>query len=231
MALPTRIGRLRLPVLCFVVSTSDARDGEVERVVGEAIAGGATMVLLREETMPAGDLLALARRVKAVTRGKALLVIYDRVDVAIALEAGKLRHYVCDFPEPVLIGRKGVIALPHIGASTEEAEENCAVMAADQIRDFLENGNITNSVNFPQISMGRVEGSCRITFSNDNVAGVLGDVLSIFAEHNVNVIDMMNKSRDAVAYNILDLAVAPSAEALEALRKVKHVIRVRVIPA
>jgi thiamine-phosphate pyrophosphorylase len=87
MALPTRIGRLRLPVLCFVVSTSDARDGDVERVVGEAIAGGATMVLLREETMPAGDLLALARRVKAVTRGKALLVVYDRVDVAIALEA------------------------------------------------------------------------------------------------------------------------------------------------
>lgn len=157
--------------------------------------------------------------------------IVDPQAVAIALEAGKLRHYVCDFPEPVLIGRKGVIALPHIGASTEEAEENCAVMAADQIRDFLENGNITNSVNFPQISMGRVEGSCRITFSNDNVAGVLGDVLSIFAEHNVNVIDMMNKSRDAVAYNILDLAVAPSAEALEALRKVKHVIRVRVIPA
>ena len=82
MALPTRIGRLRLPVLCFVVSTSDARDGEVERVVGEAITGGATMVLLREETMPAGDLLALARRVKSVTRGKALLVVYDRVDTA-----------------------------------------------------------------------------------------------------------------------------------------------------
>lgn len=157
--------------------------------------------------------------------------IVDPQTVVAALEAGKLRQYVCDFPEPVLIGRKGVIALPHIGASTEEAEENCAVMAADQIRDFLENGNITNSVNFPQISMARVEGTTRITFSNDNVAGVLGDVLSIFAEHNVNVIDMMNKSRDAVAYNILDLAVVPPAAALDALRGVKHVIRVRVIPA
>ncbi|MBC6904478.1 ACT domain-containing protein [Saccharophagus sp. K07] len=157
--------------------------------------------------------------------------IVDPDAIVTALEAGKLRQYVCDFPEPVLIGRKGVIALPHIGASTEEAEENCAVMAADQIRDFLENGNITNSVNFPQISMGRVEGTTRITFSNENVAGVLGDVLSIFAEHNVNVVDMMNKSRDSVAYNILDLAVAPSEQALEALRKVKHVIRVRVIPA
>jgi D-3-phosphoglycerate dehydrogenase len=157
--------------------------------------------------------------------------IVDPEAIVHALEAGKLRQYVCDFPEPVLIGRKGVIALPHIGASTEEAEENCAVMAADQIRDYLENGNITNSVNFPAISMSRVEGTTRITFTNDNVAGVLGDVLSIFAEHNVNVIDMTNKSRDAVAYNILDLAVAPPAAALEALRKVKHVIRVRVIPA
>lgn len=157
--------------------------------------------------------------------------IVDPGAIVEALAAGKLRQYICDFPEPVLIGRKGVIALPHIGASTEEAEENCAVMAADQIRDFLENGNISNSVNFPQISMGRVEGTTRITFSNENVAGVLGDVLSIFAEHSVNVVDMMNKSRDTVAYNIMDLAVAPPPQALEALRKVKHVIRVRVIPA
>lgn len=157
--------------------------------------------------------------------------IVDSHAIVAALDAGKLRQYVCDFPEPLLIGRKDVIALPHIGASTEEAEENCAVMAADQVRDFLENGNITNSVNFPQISMGRVEGTTRITFSNDNVAGVLGDVLSIFAAHNVNVIDMMNKSRDSVAYNILDLAVPPPEAALDALRAVKHVIRVRVIPA
>lgn len=157
--------------------------------------------------------------------------IVDPGAIVEALAAGKLRQYICDFPEPVLIGRKGVIALPHIGASTEEAEENCAVMAADQIRDFLENGNISNSVNFPQISMGRVDGTTRITFSNENVAGVLGDVLSIFAEHSVNVVDMMNKSRDTVAYNIMDLAVAPPPQALEALRKVKHVIRVRVISA
>lgn len=157
--------------------------------------------------------------------------IVDSQAVVAALDAGKLRQYVCDFPEPILIGRADVIALPHIGASTEEAEENCAVMAADQIRDFLENGNIIHSVNFPQISMARVEGTTRITFSNENVAGVLGDVLSIFAAHNVNVIDMMNKSRDSVAYNILDLAVSPPAAALEALRAAKHVIRVRVIPA
>ncbi len=157
--------------------------------------------------------------------------IVDAQAIVDALEAGKLRQYVCDFPEPVLIGRDDVIALPHIGASTEEAEENCAVMAANQIRDFLENGNITNSVNFPQIAMGRAEGTTRVTFSNENVSGVLGDVLSIFAEHDVNVIDMVNKSRDAVAYNILDLAVPPPEAALDALRAVKHVIRVRIIPA
>jgi D-3-phosphoglycerate dehydrogenase len=157
--------------------------------------------------------------------------IVDPNAIVESLASGRLRQYVCDFPEPVLIGRKGVISLPHIGASTEEAEENCAVMAANQIRDFLENGNITNAVNFPQISMGRAEGTTRITFSNENVAGVLSDVLAIFAEHSVNVIDMLNKSRDTVAYNIMDLAVAPPLQALDALRKVKHVIRVRVIPA
>lgn len=157
--------------------------------------------------------------------------IVDAGAVVAALDAGQLRQYVCDFPEPSLIGRKDVVALPHIGASTAEAEENCAVMAADQLRDFLENGNIKNSVNFPQIAMARVEGSTRITFCNDNVSGVLGHVLSIFADHDVNVIDMMNKSRDSVAYNILDLAQEPTAEVLEKIRQVEHVVRVRVIPA
>lgn len=157
--------------------------------------------------------------------------IVDAGAVVAALDAGQLRQYVCDFPEPSLIGRKDVIALPHIGASTAEAEENCAVMAADQLRDFLENGNIKNSVNFPQIAMARVDGSTRITFCNDNVSGVLGHVLSIFADHDVNVIDMMNKSRDSVAYNILDLAQEPTTEVLEKIRQVEHVVRVRVIPA
>ena len=157
--------------------------------------------------------------------------IVDAQAVANALDAGKLRQYVCDFPEPCLIGRNDVIALPHIGASTAEAEENCAVMAADQLCDFLEHGNIKNSVNFPAIAMGRVAGSTRITFSNKNVSGVLGNVLSIFAKHDVNVIDMMNKSREGLAYNILDLAQAPSEQVLEAIQSVDHVIRVRVIPA
>ena len=157
--------------------------------------------------------------------------IVDSSAVLAALDAGKLRQYVCDFPEPSMLGRKDVIALPHIGASTEEAEENCAVMAVNQLREFIENGSILNSVNFPQISMGRVAGSWRITFSNNNVAGVLGHVLTLFAESSVNVIDMVNKSRGDLAYNIIDVADKPSDEILEAIRKVAHVINVRVIPA
>lgn len=157
--------------------------------------------------------------------------IVDARAVVAALDAGRLRQYVCDFPEPCLIGRRDVIAMPHIGASTAEAEENCAVMAADQIRDFLENGNIKNSVNFPAIAMARVAGSTRLTFSNENVSGVLGHVLSIFAEHDVNVNDMMNKSRNGLAYNILDLAQLPSAQVIAAIEAVEHVIRVRLVPA
>ncbi|WP_339073931.1 phosphoglycerate dehydrogenase [Teredinibacter turnerae] len=155
--------------------------------------------------------------------------IVDSEAVVEALDAGKLRNYVCDFPEPCLIGHEKVIAVPHIGASTAEAEENCAVMAVNQLRDYLENGNIKNSVNFPETSMGGLVSGCRITFTNQNVSGVLGNVLSVFAENNVNVIDMMNKSRNDVAYNILDIDTCPSDAVLAALKSVEHVISLRVI--
>ena len=137
---------------------------------------------------------------------------------------------MCDFPEPAVINRSDVIALPHIGASTAEAEENCAMMAANQLRDFLEHGNIINSVNFPVTTMGPVEGY-RLTFSNQNVSGVLGNVLSIFKELDVNVIDMVNKSRGDLAYSIIDLAEMPTAEVIAAVQAVEHVIRVRVVTA
>ena len=145
-----------------------------------------------------------------------------------SLDEKQLGMYVCDFPEPNLIGREDVIAMPHIGASTAEAEENCAVMAANQLMEFLENGNIINSVNFPPVQMARV-GGYRITFANDNVSGVLGHVLSVLADNNVNVIDMMNKSRGDVAYNIIDVEQAPSEAVMAAIQDVEHVITVRVI--
>ena len=155
--------------------------------------------------------------------------IVDSAAVLNSLNAGKLGCYVCDFPEPALLGHANVIAMPHIGASTEESEENCAVMAANQLMDYLENGNIQNSVNMPSISMGRAAGTRRITFSNDNVAGVLGHVLSVLADNNVNVIDMINKSRNELAFNIIDVEVAPASLVVQAIAAVAHVIRVRVI--
>jgi len=155
--------------------------------------------------------------------------IVDTAAVVNALEVGELRQYVCDFPMPSVIGHPKVISLPHIGASTAEAEENCAVMAVDQLQDYLENGNIVNSVNFPITSMPRAAGACRITFTNSNVSGVLGHVLTRLAEKEVNVIDMVNKSRNDVAYNILDLAECPSDDVIDAINAVEGVISLRVV--
>ena len=155
--------------------------------------------------------------------------IVDSAAVLRSLDSGKLGRYVCDFPEPAMLGNARVIALPHIGASTEESEENCAVMAADQLIDYLENGNITNSVNYPSVSMGRTPGTTRITFSNDNVSGVLGHVLSVLADHKVNVVDMMNKSRSELAFNIIDVEAPPGQALITAIQAIEHVIKVRVI--
>jgi D-3-phosphoglycerate dehydrogenase len=118
--------------------------------------------------------------------------------------------------------------MPHIGASTDEAEENCAVMAADQLRDFLENGNIKNSVNFPALALERTGGT-RIAISNSNVPKILGHVLSALADADLNVIDMLNKSRDDVAYNLIDVAAAPTDAVIDRIRAIEGVINVRVI--
>ncbi|MBK8115856.1 MAG: phosphoglycerate dehydrogenase [Candidatus Accumulibacter sp.] len=155
--------------------------------------------------------------------------IVDSSAVLRSLDAGRLGKYVCDFPEPVLLGHAKIIAMPHIGASTEESEDNCAVMAANQLVDYLENGNIVNSVNFPKITMERSRGTSRITFSNDNVSGVLGHVLSVLADNKVNVVDMVNKSRGELAFNIMDVERVPGNAVIDAIKAVDHVIRVRVI--
>jgi D-3-phosphoglycerate dehydrogenase len=120
--------------------------------------------------------------------------------------------------------------MPHIGASTEESEENCAVMAANQIVDYLENGNVTNSVNFPAVRLDRAPGATRITVLNDNVSGVLGQVLSVLAENRINVLDMVNKSRGDLGINIIDAENSITDEAAAAIEAVPHVIRVRVLP-
>ena len=195
---------------------------EVDYVTLHVPAIEATKNLINAETLkvmrPNAAILNFARE-----------AIVNTSDVVEALNAGSLRQYVCDFPMPALINHEKVIALPHIGASTAEAEENCAIMAADQLQDYLENGNIVNSVNFPVTTMPRTPGACRITFTNENVSGVLGHVLTELAERSVNVIDMVNKSRNDVAYNILDLAEKPSEDVINLIRNVEHVISLRVI--
>jgi D-3-phosphoglycerate dehydrogenase len=154
--------------------------------------------------------------------------IVDEPSLVAALDEGKLRQYIADFPTPALIGREDVILMPHIGASTDEAEDNCAIMAAEQLRDFLENGNIRNSVNFPPLQLERVTG-CRLSVTNENVPKILGSVLSILADENINVIDMLNKSRELVAYNLIDIDTHPEDEVLDRMRALEGVINVRLI--
>ena len=181
----------------------------------------ATKHLINKETLslmkPTAKILNFARE-----------EIVSTEDMVAALDAGTIAGYISDFPAPALLGRKDVLLMPHIGASTEEAEENCAVMAADQLMDFLENGNIHNSVNFPPTKMSRNGGS-RITFSNNNVPKVLGSVLSILADAEHNVVDMVNKSRNEIAYNIIDLQGELTGDIAEKIAAVDGVMRVRVL--
>jgi D-3-phosphoglycerate dehydrogenase len=152
--------------------------------------------------------------------------IVNAGDIITALDAGKMGSYVTDFPTLELIGHPRVLAMPHIGASTGEAEDNCAVMAADQLIDFLENGNIKNSVNFPDTSM--VRGSeFRLTFSNSNVPNVLSSVLSQISATGANVIDLVNQSRNEIAYNIMDIDQPVTDELVDAISNLNGVIRIR----
>jgi len=153
--------------------------------------------------------------------------IVDEAALAKAIEAGKIARYFCDFPSPTLAGLPHVVATPHLGASTAEAEENCAVMAADQLIDFLRNGNVRNSVNFPTVSLERSEG-VRLAVTNRNVPKMLGQILSVLANKNINVIDMINKSRADVAYNLIDVAAPVTPELLAEIGRIPSVMNVRV---
>jgi D-3-phosphoglycerate dehydrogenase len=154
--------------------------------------------------------------------------VVDVDAVLAALDEGPLGTYITDFPVPALLGREDTLLFPHIGASTSEAEENCSVMAAEQLMDFLENGNIVNSVNYPQTRMAR-DGGYRITFANENVPRVLSTVLSVLADHDVNVIDMVNKSLHDMAYNIIDVETEPTQGIIDAISNAEGVMHVRVI--
>jgi D-3-phosphoglycerate dehydrogenase len=146
-----------------------------------------------------------------------------------ALGSGRLAHYVSDFPSPELGTLPGVIALPHLGASTREAEENSAVMVVDQLRDYLENGNINNAVNFPAVAMER-ESPFRVAIANANVPNMLGQISTTMASAGLNIHNMVNKSRGEMAYTLVDVDSAPSAAVLAALAGIDGVSKVRGLP-
>jgi D-3-phosphoglycerate dehydrogenase len=146
-----------------------------------------------------------------------------------ALDAGRLGWYACDFPSPTTHAHARVIALPHLGASTREAEENCAVMVADQLRDFLEHGNVANAVNFPAVSMAR-ESAYRVAIANANVPNMLGQISTAMAHAGLNIHNMVNKSRGDMAYTLVDVDSPVAASVLEAIGAIDGVLTVRYLP-
>jgi len=149
-------------------------------------------------------------------------------DIKDAIKEGKVNRYVTDFPSDDLLGIDKIITIPHLGASTKESEDNCAVMAVDEIKEFLENGNITNSVNFPACSLARSTKQ-RVTITNKNVPNMIGNISTILANYNINIKDMINKSRGDIAYNIIDIEGNIGDEALKELEEIEGVIKVRII--
>jgi D-3-phosphoglycerate dehydrogenase len=156
--------------------------------------------------------------------------VVDEAAVLAALEAKKLGCYVCDFPSPRVNGHPHVIALPHLGASTREAEENCATMVADQLRDYLLDGNVVNAVNFPTVAMPR-ESNFRIAIANANVPNMVGQISTAMAEAKLNIHNMMNKSRGDIAYTLVDVDSKVPKKVIDAIAKIDGVLAVRYLPA
>jgi len=155
--------------------------------------------------------------------------VVDNAAVIEALDANKLQAYICDFPANSLKGHAKVVALPHLGASTEEAEENCAVMVAEQLADYLENGNILNSVNFPNVSMAR-ESAYRIAIANANVPNMVGQISSVLAAAGLNIHNMVNKSKGDMAYTLVDVDSAATDAVMQQLSAIAGVLAVRYLP-
>ncbi len=156
-------------------------------------------------------------------------LLVDEAAVVEALKVGKLRKYVCDFPNPVNVGKEGCIIIPHLGASTEESEDNCAVMAVQELTDYMENGNIKNSVNFPSINMGPFEKASRILIFHKNVANMITKYSAILGEAGINISEMNNKSKGDNAVTMMDTDMTVNDELVEKLSKADGVYRVRIV--
>ena len=156
-------------------------------------------------------------------------LLVDEEAIVKALAENKIKRYVSDFPNPTTAGNDKVILIPHLGASTAESEDNCAVMAVKEIKDFMENGNIRNSVNYPACDLGPVTSEGRVAVCHKNIPNMLGQLTSILASEGVNISNMMNKSRGDYSYTLLDTDVAVSATAVEKITAVEGVLKVRVV--
>ncbi len=156
-------------------------------------------------------------------------LLANEKDVLEALESGKVSRYVSDFPNPTTAGAKGCIVIPHLGASTEESEDNCAVMAVKEMMDYLTNGNIKNSVNYPNCDMGVCAQAGRIAIFHKNIANMITKFTACFGDNGINITDMMNKSKGEVAYTMIDVESTPTAGIVEKLSGIEGVFRVRVV--
>jgi len=154
--------------------------------------------------------------------------IIDEEAVVAALDAKLIKAYVCDFPSPKMLNHPDVIAFPHLGASTEEAEENCAIMVAKQVKDFLEEGTIKNAVNFPNVEMDR-ESEFRLTLAHANLPNMLGRISTLLGEHGLNIHNMVNKSKGDVAYTIVDVDSPIHEEVISALKAIQGIFTIRVL--
>jgi D-3-phosphoglycerate dehydrogenase len=154
--------------------------------------------------------------------------IVDEADVCRALDTGQLHAYVCDFPTPTLLAHPKVIALPHLGASTREAEENCAVIVAEQLREYLENGNVRNSVNLPEVFLPRA-GDSRLAVINRNLPDMVGQISHILGKASLNIVHMVNESRNAIAYTVMDVEGQITEDAAREIFAIDGVLRVRVL--
>ena len=195
----------------------------------------ADFVTLHVPLLPATRGLIDAKRLAAMKNHAVLLnfardAIVDEDAVIAALQGGRLKSYLCDFPSPRLGGVPGVVALPHLGASTAEAEENCAVMVVDQVREFLETGNIANAVNFPGVEMAR-ESAWRVAIANANVPNMLGQISTAMAMAGLNIHNMVNKSRGEMAYTLVDVDSPVSPAVIGEIASIEGVLSVRAIPA
>jgi D-3-phosphoglycerate dehydrogenase len=198
----------------------------------EEIYAGSDIVTIHVPATPTTKGMVSADAIAKMKDGAVLLnfardALVDETAVAQALASGKLARYVTDFPNPVSAAMEKAIVIPHLGASTEEAEDNCAVMAVDELQDYLDNGNIRNSVNYPEVNMGICETAARVAILHRNIPNMLSQITAFFGSQGLNIENMANKSRGAYAYTLLDLSEPMPHDTVERLKAIEGVLRVR----